>query len=55
MTWHGEIKTTSLIIPSGGDWIEQVTTKNFNQSAYLDKADRENTFWLLQEGTFLEG
>ena len=31
------------------DWIEQVTTKNFNQNAYLNKADRENTFWLLQQ------
>ena len=31
------------------DRIEQVTTKNFNQNAYLNKADRENTFWLLQQ------
>ena len=30
------------------DGIEQVTTKNFNQNAYLDKVDRENMFWLLQ-------
>ena len=28
--------------------IEQVTTKIFNKNAYLDKVDRENTFWLLQ-------
>ena len=32
------------------DRIEQVTTKKFNQSAYLDKVDREKTFWLLQGG-----
>ena len=30
--------------------IEQVTTKIFNQNAYLDKVDGENTFWLLQRG-----
>ena len=30
------------------DRIEQVTTKKFNQNAYLDKVDRKNTFWLLQ-------
>ena len=32
------------------DQIEQRTTKNFNQSAYLHKVDRKNTFWLLQDG-----
>ena len=32
--------------PAGRDRIEQVTTKNFNRNAYLDKIDRENTFWL---------
>ena len=36
--------------PTGRDQIEQITTKNFNQNAYLDKIDRENTFWLLQGG-----
>ena len=32
------------------DRIEQLTTKNFNQNAYLDKVYKENTFWLLQDG-----
>ena len=32
------------------DRIKQVTTKNFNQNAYLDKVYKENTFWLLQDG-----
>ena len=36
--------------PAGRDRIEQVTTKNFNRNAYLDKIDRENTFWLQQGG-----
>ena len=34
--------------------IEQVITKSFNQNAYLDKIDGENTFWLLQGGKFIE-
>ena len=29
--------------PTEKDQIEQITTKNFNQNAYLDKIDRENT------------
>ena len=29
--------------PTERDQIEQITTKNFNQNAYLDKIDRENT------------
>ena len=32
------------------DRIKQVTTKNFNQNAYLDKVYKENTFWLRQDG-----
>ena len=29
--------------PTERDQIEQITTKNVNQNAYLDKIDRENT------------
>ena len=36
--------------PTGRDPIEQITTKNFNQNTYLDKIDKDNTFWLLQGG-----
>ena len=35
---------------TGRNRIEQVTTKKNYQNGYLDKVDRENTFWLLQEG-----
>ena len=28
--------------------IRTSTERRFNQNAYLDKVDRENTFWLLQ-------
>ena len=31
------------------DRIEQVSSKKFDQNASLDKVNRENTFWLLQE------
>ena len=30
--------------------IRTSTERRFNQNAYLDKVDRENTFWLLQRG-----
>ena len=40
----------TIRIPAERDRIEQITTKNFNQNAYLDKVDRENKFWLLQGG-----
>ena len=36
--------------PIERDRIEQVTTTNFDQSTYLDKVDKENTFWLQQGG-----
>ena len=51
MTWTNKNKFICTIrTPTERDQIEQVTTKNFNQNAYLDKVDRENTFWLLQGG-----
>ena len=52
MTWRKKSNEFIYTVrtPTGRDRIEQITTKNFNQNAYLDKVDRENTFWLLQEG-----
>ena len=52
ITWTNKNNEFIYIIrtPTEKDWIEQVTTKNFNQNDYLDKVDRENTFWLLQGG-----
>ena len=52
MTWRNKNNEFIYIIriPTGRDRIEQITTKNFNQNAYLDKIDRENTFSLLQGG-----
>ena len=52
MTWRKKSNEfiNTVRTPTGRDRIEQITTKNFNQNAYLDKVDRENTFWLLQEG-----
>ena len=52
MAWRNKGKEFIYIIrtPTKRDQIEQVTTKNFNQKAYFDKVDRENTFWLLQGG-----
>ena len=45
MTWTNKnnefIYTIRTSIERGR--IEQVTTKSFNQNAYLDKVDRENT------------
>ena len=53
MTWRDKnnefIYTVRTL--TGRDQIEQIVTKNFNQNAYLDNIDRENTFWLQQEGT----
>ena len=52
MTWRN--KSNDIIytirIPTERDRTEQTTTKNFNQNAYFDKIDKENTFWLLQRG-----
>ena len=52
MTWTNKSNEFIYTIRTSTerDQIEQVTTKNFNQNAYLDKVDRENTFWLLQGG-----
>ena len=52
MTWTNKKKKFIYNIRTSTerDRIEQVTTKKFNQSAYLDKIKRENTFWLLQRG-----
>ena len=52
MTWRNKNNEFLYTVrtPTGGDRIEQLTTKNFNQNAYLDKVDRENTFWLLEGG-----
>ena len=52
MTWTNKNNEFICTIrtPTERDWIERVTTKNFNQNAYLDKVDRENSFWLLQGG-----
>ena len=48
MTWRN--KNNEFIYPvitsTARDRIEQITTKNFNQNAYLGKIDRENKFWL---------
>ena len=46
MTWANKNNEFiyTLRTPTERDRIEQVTTKNFNQNAYLDKVDRENTF-----------
>ena len=53
MTWRDKnnefIYTVRTL--TGRDQIEQIATKNFNQNAYLDNIDSENTFWLQQEGT----
>ena len=50
MTWTNKNNKFIYTIRTSTErvWIEQVTTKNFNQNAYLDKVDRENTFCLLQ-------
>ena len=55
MTWTNENNDFIYTIRTSTerDRIEQVTTKNFNQNAYLDKVDRENIFWLLQGGKSL--
>ena len=51
MTWRNKnefiytVRTTT-----GRNRTEQITTRTFNQNAYLDKVDGENTFWLLQGG-----
>ena len=52
MTWTNKNNEFIYTIrtPSERDRIEQVTTKIFNQNAYLDEVDRKNTFWLLQGG-----
>ena len=52
MTWRNKSKEFVYTIRTSTerDQIEEVTTKNFNQNAYLDKVNRENTFWLLQGG-----
>ena len=46
MTWRNKNNEFIYTIrtPTERDQIEQITTKNFNQNAYLDKIDRENTF-----------
>ena len=46
MTWRNESNEFIYTVrtPTGRYRIEQVTTKNFNQNASLDKVDRENTF-----------
>ena len=52
MTWTNENNEFIYTIRTSTERhrIEQVTTKNFNQNTYLDKVDKENTFWLLQGG-----
>ena len=52
MTWTNRNNEFIYTIrtPKERDRIEQVTIKNFNQNAYLDKVDWENIFWLLQGG-----
>ena len=48
MTWRNKNNefTYTDRTSTGRDQIEQITTKKFNQNAYLDKIDSENTFWL---------
>ena len=52
MTWTNKNNEFIYTIrtPTENNKIEQVTTRNFNQNSYLDKVDKENTFWLLQGG-----
>ena len=52
MTWTHENNEFIYTIRTSTErhQIEQVTIKNFNQNTYLDKVDKENTFWLLQGG-----
>ena len=52
MTWRTENNTFIYTVrtPTGRDRIEQLTAKDFNQNACLDKVDRENIFWILQGG-----
>lgn len=48
MTWRNKNNEFIYTVgtPTERDQIEQVTTRNFNQNAYLDKFDREKTFWI---------
>ena len=52
MTWTNKNNEFIYTVrtSTGRDRIKQITRKNFNQNAYLDKVDKENTFWLLQGG-----
>ena len=51
MTWRNKNEFIYTVrTPTRRNRIEQITTKNFSQNAYLDKVNRENTFWLLQGG-----
>ena len=52
MTWRNKNNEfiQNIRTPTRRDRIEQKTNKNLNQNAYLDKVDRENTFWILQGG-----
>ena len=56
MTWRNKNNEFlyAIRISTGKNWIEQITTKNFNQNAYLDEIDRENTFW-LRFGNWVHG
>ena len=52
MTWKDKNNKFIYTIRSLAerDQIEQITTKNINQKAYLDKVYIENRFWILQGG-----
>ena len=50
MTWRNKNEFIYTVrTPTRRNRTEQIT-KNSNQNAYLDKVNRENTFWLLQGG-----
>ena len=49
MTWRNKNNEFiyAIRIPRERDRIDQISTKNFNQNAYLDKIDRENGKYIL--------
>ena len=49
MTWRNKNNEFiyAIRIPRERDRIDQISTKNFDQNAYLDKIDRENGKYIL--------
>ena len=50
MTWEDNkdefIYTVRRLPALNTNQYEQIITKNFNENAYLDRLNRENTFWV---------